>query len=278
MRQTEQMGLGLAVLGHMVLLGVLSFGLNTLSDKPKPSEPITVTLADDIALASMSPQPFSDPATSVAPEVGDMTEPEPAPESPPDMAEPEQAEPTPAPRETPKPSPAPKPKPKATVKPKPKPAEKPKPKPAAKPQPAKTPPKEKAKPRGSRLGDDFLKGVSDQPSTSTSQSPPAAKAGPAVVASLQRELLRQVKPKWTPPTGADADKLRTTVIARLDTNGRIIGTPKASTTGITASNRAQVQLHQERAIRAVTLAAPFQFPDEYYAEWKVIEPVLYLGL
>jgi hypothetical protein len=38
--------------------------------------------------------------------------------------------------------------------------------------------------------------------------------------------------------------------------------------GITASNRPQAQLHAERAIRAVQLAAPFDLPEEYYDVWK----------
>ncbi len=120
--------------------------------------------------------------------------------------------------------------------------------------------------------------MTDKPSTSRAQTPPAATIGPAVVASLQRELLRQVKPHWVPPTGADAELLRTRVVVRLDENGNIVGTPQATTTGVNASNRAQEALHKERAIAAVRRAAPFKFPAQYYAEWQTIEPTFYLGL
>ena len=201
------------------------------------------------------------PATSVAPELGapeesSFVEPEPLPEPP--KAE---ARPTPATR------PAPvsreerrRPDKPASVA-------------------AKAEPKPQPKPRGSRLGDDFLKGVTDAPSVSRNQNIAAEKASAAAVASLERELYRLVKQKWRPPTGADAELLRTTVTARLDSDGRIIGTPTATTTGITPSNRSQVDVHQERAIAAVRLAAPYTtFPEKYYDEWKVIKPVLYLGV
>ena len=129
------------------------------------------------------------------------------------------------------------------------------------------------------MGDDFLKGVTDASSVSRNQNITAQKASSAAVASLERELYRLVKQKWRPPTGADAELLRTKVTARLDSNGQIIGSPTATTTGITPSNRSQVEIHQERAIAAVRLAAPFTtFPEKFYDEWKVIEPVLYLGV
>jgi hypothetical protein len=41
--------------------------------------------------------------------------------------------------------------------------------------------------------------------------------------------------------------------------------------GETPSNAAQKDLHCERAIRAVQLAAPFDLPDEFYDKWKLID-------
>ena len=40
------------------------------------------------------------------------------------------------------------------------------------------------------------------------------------------------------------------------------------TSGQTASNRPQVKLHQEQAVRAVRLASPFRLPAQYYEAWK----------
>ncbi len=260
MEKAEKIGLGIAAAGHVALFGVLSLSILTTTNDAFRNKPIEVMIADEVGLESAAPDPAKiTPATSVAPELGtpeesSFVEPEPLPEPPKAEAKPTPAvAPAPVSRE-PRRRPD---KPASTT--------------------AKAAPK--PKPRGSRLGDDFLKGVTDAPSVSRNQNIAAEKASPAAVASLQRELYRLVKQKWRPPTGADAELLRTKVTARLDSDGRIIGTPIATTTGITPSNRSQVEVHQERAIAAVRLAAPFTtFPEKFYAEWKVIEPVLYLGV
>ena len=263
MEKAEKIGLGIAAAGHVALFGVLSFSILSNTSDAFRNKPIEVMIADEVGLESAAPNPaMVTPATSVAPELGapeesSFVEPEPLPEPPKAEAKPKPAvTPAPVSRE-PRRRPD---KPASVAKSEPKP----------KPQP---------KPRGSRLGDDFLKGVTDASSVSRNQNITAEKASAATVASLERELYRLVKQKWRPPTGADAELLRTKVTARLDPSGRIIGTPTATTTGITPSNRSQVEIHQERAIAAVQLAAPFTtFPEKYYDEWKVIEPVLYLGV
>ena len=263
MEKAEKIGLGIAAAGHVALFGVLSFSILSNTSDAFRNKPIEVMIADEVGLESAAPNPaMVTPATSVAPELGapeesSFVEPEPLPEPPKAEAKPKPAvTPAPVSRE-PRRRPD---KPASVAKAEPKP----------KPQP---------KPRGSRLGDDFLKGVTDASSVSRNQNITAEKASAATVASLERELYRLVKQKWRPPTGADAELLRTKVTARLDPSGRIIGTPTATTTGITPSNRSQVEIHQERAIAAVQLAAPFTtFPEKYYDEWKVIEPVLYLGV
>ncbi|MGB5483073.1 cell envelope biogenesis protein TolA [Parasphingorhabdus sp.] len=262
MEKAEKIGLGIAAAGHVALFGVLSLSiLNTTNDAFR-NKPIEVMIADEVGLESAAPDPAKvTPATSVAPELG-------APEESSFVT----AEPLPEPPKTearPKPAVAPAP---VSREPRRRPD-----KPAS--TTARSTPKPQPKPRGSRLGDDFLKGVTDAPSVSRNQNIAAEKASPAAVASLERELYRLIKQKWRPPTGADAELLRTKVTARLDSNGRIIGRPTATTTGITPSNRSQVDVHQERAIAAVQLAAPFTtFPEKFYDEWKVIEPVLYLGV
>lgn len=262
MEKAEKIGLGIAAAGHVALFGVLSLSILTTTNDAFRNKPIEVMIADEVGLESAAPDPAKvTPATSVAPELGAPEEssfitPEPLPEPPKAEAKPKPAAaPAPVSRE-PRRRPD---KPASTT--------------------AKAAPKPKPKPRGSRLGDDFLKGVTDAPSVSRNQNIAAEKASPAAVASLERELYRLIKQKWRPPSGADAELLRTKVTARLDSSGRIIGTPTASTTGITPSNRSQVDIHQERAIAAVQLAAPFTtFPEKFYDEWKVIEPVLYLGV
>ncbi|MEL6876418.1 MAG: cell envelope biogenesis protein TolA [Pseudomonadota bacterium] len=264
MERAEKIGLGVAAGGHVALIGVLSFSLLGGPDDSFRTKPIEVMIADDVGLESAAPNPAQlPPATSVAPELGppeqaELTEPDPT-----ELTELPDVRPTP-PRD--RPAARPNPEPKVAAREKPKTKAPPKPKPAD-------------KPRGSRLGKDFLKGVTDTASTSRNQNIAAEKASPAAVASLERELYRLIKQRWRPPTGADAELLRTKVTARLDRNGQIVGTPSATTTGITASNRSQVAIHKERAIAAVKLAAPYTtFPEKFYDEWKVIEPVLYLGV
>ncbi|WP_417622769.1 cell envelope biogenesis protein TolA [Parasphingorhabdus sp.] len=266
MEKAEKIGLGIAAAGHVALFGALSLSVLSSTNEAFRNKPIEVMIADEVGLESAAPDPaMITPATSVAPELGapeesSLVEPEPLPEPPKAEARPTPAvAPAPVSRE-PRRRPD---KPASTTA-------------RAEPQPK---PKQKPKPRGSRLGDDFLKGVTDASSVSRNQNIAAEKASAATVASLQRELYRLVKQKWRPPTGADAELLRTKVTARLDSEGRIIGTPTATTTGITPSNRSQVDVHQERAIAAVQLAAPYTtFPEKFYDEWKVIEPILYLGV
>ncbi len=263
MQRAEATGLGVAVVGHALLFGALSLGL-MIAPKPIPplTQPVDIQIVDEVGLTDTAPDPSPvEPAASVAPEVGPPVE---AP-----LPEPITA---PQPKVTPAPTPPPKAAPKVAT---------PTPKPAPRAAPA-TPPRPKLAldlsrpsaeaPRGSRLGTDFRKGLSDRPNASTAQTPRAA-AGPAVEASLAREVLRQLKPHWKAPTGADAEQLRTTLSISLTRDGTVAAVRVIDTTGVTDSNRGQVRLHQEAAVKAVRLAAPFVLPTELYDAWKVLEPV-----
>lgn len=275
MPRAEATGLGVAVVGHALLFAVLSLGLIVAPKLVPPlTQPVDIEIVDEVGLQDTVPNPSrQEPAPSVAPEVGPPVEPvvpELTPESTP-VPLPKVA-PAPVPPKVAKPVPTPKPAPKIFA---------PVAKPAPKAAPA-GPPRPKlaldlsrpsaATPRGSRLGNDFLKGVSDRPTASTAQTPRAA-AGPAVEASLAREVLRQLKPHWKAPTGADAEKLRTLLSIRLNPDGTVAAVRVIETTGVTDSNRGQVRLHQEAAVKAVRLAAPFVLPTELYDAWKVLEPV-----
>jgi hypothetical protein len=125
-----------------------------------------------------------------------------------------------------------------------------------------------------------LNGLGTTETPSHAATPPAARGGPAVEASLVAEVRRQVKPHWqrAVPTGADAEKLRTELVISLSRNGAVTAIRVAGTSGQTASNAPQVGLHQERAKRAITLAAPFELPAEYYENWKELTITLDLRL
>ena len=291
MDRAEATGLGVAVAGHGVLLGVLSLGFATATTK-KPlllSEPVEVSFVEEVAAVSTAPAPSDEAPAAKLAEIEGPVE----PVTPPPPA----IEPAPAPLPEP---PAPPPlasTPKAVARPQPvapKPASRRQPPKSAPPQakaaPAKPAPanpapakaaaqpaqrtapaaKPQARPTGRLSG--LLTGLSDRDTESRATAPPAKAAGPAVQASLASEVRRQLKPHWKAPSGADVELLRTQVTVTLAPNGSVQSIGEVTTSGQTASNRAQVKLHQEHAVRAVRLAAPFRLPSEYYDAWKVITP------
>lgn len=273
MERTEKIGIGVATAGHVLLFGLLS---TTLLGTPEPlklnSPPIDVSMVNEIDMKSAGPKvSFDPPPPSEAPEQGPTEEAAPAPA------------PTPEPEVTPAPPP-PKPAPPKQAAPKAKPKP-PAPPPKAEPKkaPVKEAPKQTAakpatatgkgqaqKPKGSLLGPNFLDGItSSTPAKTKTATPPAASVGPQQKAALDAEIRRQLKPYWKAPTGADADQLRTVVAVELNPNGSLASNPEiVGTTGVTDSNRTQVQLHQELAIKAIRLASPFKLPADLYDGWK----------
>lgn len=239
----ERIGIVIAAVAHVALVAGLMWQVR---DKPTSlpiPERMTVSLADEVSLTSTSPDPTAQEQAAVAP----VLAPEPEP-----VVEPEPVRPVAKPAPAPKPTAAPKPTPKPTAKP-------------TTPAPRPTPTKPAG---GTRLGNDFLKGVGGS-ERSNNPGTPAATFGAAEAASLIQAISREIKPHWNAPQGVDAEKLVTILSFELNPNGSLKGTPKVvSQSGITDSNRPQAALHAERAIRAVQLAAPFDLPDEFYDKWK----------
>lgn len=288
---TKQEGAGLAIAAaaHVALLVAFTLSPPGKTVKPPP-ERMEVTFSEEVSQQSTSPDPMAEAAPDVAPELGEaqpepVVEPQPKPEPPKPVPPPPVPKPQPA---TPKPAPKPQPKP---VPPKPAPA-KVQPKPAPKPAPSKAATPAKAAPAkaapaktatadtsprrrpdapagGSRVGQDFLKGIPGATKPGTAKSPPAATIGPDVRSSLAGAISRQIKPHWAAPQGVDADKLITILAWDLNADGTLAGRPRVvDQQGITPANEAQAKRHAEQAIRAVQLAAPFDLPDMYYAGWK----------
>lgn len=249
LRREEKLGLGLAVLAHIALVAALIFEARREVPVIPPAERMSVSLSDNVSLESTAPNPSQDAQAAVAPVLAPESEPLPAPVS----------EPVPAPARPTVQAPAPQPKA----------VHKPSPQPAAKPQaPAKQPPKETQKSGGgSRIGADFLKGISA--GERSDAGTPAAAFGSAERASLQAAINRQLKPNWKAPEGVDVEKLDTTLTWDLNPDGSLKGQPRlVSQTGKTDSNAPQQKRHVEQAIRAVQLAAPFKLPPEFYDHWK----------
>ena len=305
-RTDEIFGLTLAVLAHAALLGVLLLRPPSAKLIPPPDR-ITVTLSEDVGLRSISPLPEAKPAPDTAPVQGapPVAKIEPKPEPRPEpIPPPPVIKPKPLPRVVPSTPPVvrpiAKPLPRIVPSPRPRPVVRPTQAPplksAAKVTPAPrapAPTAPRAAPRastpaapravastaarvpagGSRFSDAFKQGLPAAPATGTARTPAAATIGPAVVTSLNAEVQRQLKSRgrWAVPQGVDTDKLVTFVSFRLNRDGSLAGTPAARTIGQNSANIAQVSQHQERAIRAVQLTAPFTLPAEFYSGWQSIE-------
>lgn len=276
LRREEVAALVLALAAHAGLVAWLALKPPTPALLPMP-ERMTVTISDQTADQSTSPDPNAQAAPAIAPVIAENPVPEPGP--------------APQPAPAPQPVPLPVPKPAKVVPPPPQPAPRPVPRtavqppPPARPAPAKAAPakaspapaKAPAKPQnrpagggGSRIGDDFLKGVpGGQTPGARSTVPPAQAIGPAVKSALSGSITRQLRPHWSAPQGADADQLVTVLTWDMNPDGSLAGAPRVvSQSGITDANRAQAQRHAEQAIRAVRLAAPFDLPSDLYAAWK----------
>jgi hypothetical protein len=256
LRREERIGLGIAAVAHVALLAALVLHVRDDATKLPIPERMEVSLASEVSLESTAPDPSAEPQAAIAPVLS--PEPEPLPQ-PVQQEVVERVQPAPQPTRRPSVTPAPAPRPTATARPTPTPTARPEPRPT-----------QATRSGGSRLGDDFLEGVSAG-ERSDSRGTPAARAGPAEQASITAAIIRQIKPHWNAPQGVDAEKLVTILSWELNADGSLKGRPRVvDQQGINDSNRPQAPLHAERAIRAVQLAAPFNLPEEYYDAWKSV--------
>lgn len=253
MDRAEATGLGVAVTGHLALLAALSLGLASVTRPSMQSDPIQVSFVDEVGLqAAVTEAQMEDPAEAMAPEIGPMEEAAPAP------AETPAPEPTPAPRAA-EPEPASAPTPKEAAKPAPS-----KPAPKARPKESKSSGSgAREKPRASRLGDDFLKGISDK-SQGTATKPRAAVSS-RDMASLAQAIIRQIKPCYVVPSGGvDIDEIVTVFRLQLHRNGSVRAVNLQDQEGVNPSNRDYARQVAEAARRAILRCAPLDLPGELY--------------
>ena len=242
LRREERLGLGVAMVAHVSLFAALLWHASREPAVVPPAERMSVSLAEDVSLESTAPDPSDVSQAAVAPVLA--PEPEPAPQPVPTSDPVRRPVERTIERPTPRPSPTQRPEPRQTS------------------QPA----------GGSRLGDDFLRGAGSGDRSDAGS--PAAVAGPAEQASIASAMIRQIKPHWSAPQGADAELLVTILDWDLNPDGSLRGRPRlVRQLGINDSNRPQAALHAERAIRAVQLAAPFRLPEEYYNVWKSLRGI-----
>ena len=275
LEREERIGLGAAVVSHVALAALLAWqAMSEVKTIPVP-ERMSVSLADEVALESTSPDPSAQPQAAQAPVYAET----PAPPSE-SILEPAPV-PLPTPTPTPRVTPAPTPTPRAVQRPTPRPTPAPTPRPTPRATPAPAP---RATPRptptpaprsggASEIGSDFLEGAGS--SRSNNNGNPARNIG-QLRASFAQSVLRQVKPHWQGrvPQGVNTDRLVTVLNVELKSDGSLARAPTVrSQSGIDDSNRAQAERHAEEAIRAVQLAAPFKLPPEDYEHWKSLPPL-----
>ncbi|MBX9882725.1 MAG: cell envelope biogenesis protein TolA [Sphingomonas sp.] len=275
MDRAESTGLGVALIAHLAVLAWLSSNWLAKPVPPKPlTVPVTVSLVDAVALQSSAPATV-EAAPSQAPDLGPPEEAAPPPPEPaPPVPRPSPPEPAP-----PKPQPAPKPAEVAAPKP-------PQPKPAAKPAPAlaKTPPQpapakpapkqlaandaaKAARPRGSRLSDELLKGLTDTPSPSKTVAPKGAVIDAKALASIQDAIRRQIQPcadRQVNP-GPGANEIVTTLNLRLNPDGSLADDPKVvRQAGLDGENNRYARRVIDLGIAAFKACSPLKLPSEYY--------------
>ena len=246
MQRAERTGLGISVAGHVAVFGALSLGLFAATRPMIPTtQPIDVQIVDHVGLTDTAPEPPKvEPAQSVAPEIGTPEEATPTPPDP--------APPAPVRRDAVAPlKPAPTPKPASA-------------KPTVKPSVAPA--------RGSKLGSDFLKGVSDRPSASTAQTPRAIAVGPAQLAGLAAAIRRQVQPcadRIATP-GPGAERITTKINLRINRDGSFAANPSVVSQVTDEDNARYGGRVGELAKAAFVQCSPFELPPELYDGWKNI--------
>lgn len=281
MDRSDVTGLSIAVVLHVAAVALLSVSLLAPPKPVKPFQtPIEVSLVDEVAPVATAPQSKVPPAQTRAPDLG------PPEDAPPPAPKPVPPAPKPVPP-APQPSPAPPPKPAEVAKPQPP----RKPVPETPKQVAKTPPKREAappatakptrtastgtsptaikpKPRASRLGDDFLKGLADKPSPTKTATPSAAVIDAKALASIQDAISRQIQPcadRQVNP-GPGANEIVTVLNLRLNPDGRLAADPtvvRQSGTEGEAGRYARRVI--DIAIAAFKGCSPLRLPPEYYA-------------
>lgn len=261
------MGLGVAVGGHVVLLGAMALGLLMSADRLKKPEPIAVSLVGEIAEVSTAPDAIQEESAPPAP------------------AEAEPAEPPPAPTPVMK---IEKPVEKPQVKPVQKPVKRDVPPPAktaVKKVPVKQPPTKvaaaatksgkgttPAKSGGlSKSFEDSINNVGKAPGAGKAVGTPAAKSGAEVKRSVSASLASQIRSRVRAcaPSGVEINQIETFVTLSLEPSGRLTNVQFNKQTGVNDSNRPQADPLKQCIIQSVRAASPFSGLDpEYHDVWK----------
>ena len=277
MDRSDQIGLGAALLLHIGLFGALSVSLLSRSTPTPPPPPsVDVSLVEDIGLQSSAPKAVVEPAPSQAPDPGPPEDAAPPPPQP-QKATPEPPAPKPAPVAVAKPAP-PKPREVATAAPakpvKPaKPVTKPAPevpsKPSAKPGAGTQLASVKPRPRGSRLSDDIVAGLTDKPSPSKVVAPVGVVIDAKALAGIQDAIRRQIQPCADRLSNAgipeEAKRIVIKFNLRLNPDGNLASRPTVlSRLNTDSETERYAQQIADLGIAAFKQCAPLKLPPEFY--------------
>ncbi|HYJ29082.1 MAG TPA: cell envelope biogenesis protein TolA [Allosphingosinicella sp.] len=258
--RSEATGFGVAIVGHAALVAALYYLIDPRPDAGRAPAPpsIEVSFVEETGIIAAG-ETAEAAAKSVAPEAG-----------PPEEAAP--AEPAPAPvpepvaRPTPAPSPA-APSPAARrAAPTPAPAQQ-----RSVPQPRRQDRQAGAgrgqANRGAALGADLLKGIGNDPA-STSRRAPGAVMTSQARADIGSLIARQVQPcanRQRSP-GPGAERIRVTIRLRINGNGSLAGQPTiVAREGVDEANRRYLALVEENTINSFTQCSPLRgLPAELY--------------
>jgi hypothetical protein len=240
--RAEWTGTGAALLFHVALIGALSMSLAHVDSTPEPPA-MEVEFVEDVGLTSAAPQTVAvPPPPSQAPEIGEAQ-----------------------PIEAPAPSPPP-----------PAPAVRPAPARALPSAPARALPRTPARPatpapRVSRIGDDFLKGVSDDklaPRPGPAAKPAAATVSASAMAGIVQAIRRQVQPcadRQINP-GEGASRIRVRLRLQLTRSGRLRSPPQVlGASGVDDENARYEERVKDLAVATFVGCAPLVgLPPELY--------------
>ena len=244
MDRAEWTGTGAALLFHVVLIGALTLSLAHVDSTPE-SPAMEVEFVEDVGLTAAAPQAVTaPPPPSQAPEIGE--------------AEPVEA-PSPVP---PPPAPAIRPSPARAL---PSAPAKALPRTPAKPVPARP------APRVSRIGDDFLNGVSDDrlaPRPGPAAKPAAATVSASAMAGIVQAIRRQVQPcadRQINP-GEGASRIRVRLRLQLTRSGRLRVPPQVlGASGVDDENARYEERVKDLAVATFVGCAPLVgLPPELY--------------
>ncbi len=289
MTRNEGLGLGLAVIGHVVLFALLSLAWLAPKTPPVPSQPIEVSLVDAVALDQHAPAAPEPPSPSTAPEPGPPAD-APPPAKAAEVA-PDPAPPKPQPKAVPPPKPAPMPAP-APKKPVAEKTDKPD---RSKASPAKVAAPStravaatkgngsdaratKPKATGSLLDDDFRKGLTQAPSRAKpSEAAPGAVMNAQAAANIGSAIQRQIQPcanRQVIP-GPGANRIVATVRLQINRDGSLAARPTIADDhgGVDDENRRYVDAVDRAAIATFMGCQPLRgLPPDLYdvpRGWKV---------